>query len=59
MVIAMLIGPLAHVKYTLDGKNYRYHVDWSRPGAVERFNAEEELWWKEQPDQWRGKFPGP
>ena len=37
----MFIGPLAHIKHV----NSTYTVDWSHPGAVERFRAEEKAWW--------------
>lgn len=45
----MLIGPLAHIRHA----NGTYTVDWSAPGAVERFKAEERLWWLNyQPWSW-------
>ena len=37
----MLIGPLAHIKHA----NGIYTVDWSAPGALERFRVEEKAWW--------------
>lgn len=47
-----LIGPLAHVRYELNGKT-GYHIDWSKPGAIERFNAEQEIWWREHGEDWK------
>lgn len=55
----MLIGPLAHIRTETPNGIVIYSVDWSRPGAVERFNAEEKEWWDTYPDPWKGKFPGP
>ena len=56
----MLVGPLAHIpRYNKDGQLIGYTIDWSRPGAVERFNAEEKEWWDNHSDPYRGKFPGP
>ena len=42
----MLIGPLAHIKrYDKVGNLIGFVIDWSRPGVIERFNAEESEWW--------------
>lgn len=56
----MLIGPLAHIKrYDKAGRLIGFVIDWSRPGAVERFNAEEKLWWDNHGEDYRGRCPGP
>jgi hypothetical protein len=50
----LLVGPLAHIKYrSAFGFDY-YVTDFSRPGAVERFKAEQEDWWANEywPNKW-------
>ncbi len=47
----MLIGPLLQ---RFDGQVWV--VDWDRPGAIERFEAEEREWWSQNEPKEYGRF---
>lgn len=47
----LLIGPLAHIKHrSAFGFDY-YTVDFSRPGALDRYATEEGQWWSKNWDK--------
>lgn len=53
-----MIGPIAHIKSWNNAlQKYIWSPDWSRPGTIDRCNAEWELNNGYLHD-WRGKFPG-